>query len=64
MIDFDVFIKYWRLPELQGLSLVAAVERMLKMEFKKASIKEIIKHKIKWIVKILNYPFKKLEELM
>ena len=34
------------------------------MEFKKASIKEIIKHKIKWIVKILNYPFKKLEELM
>jgi len=34
------------------------------MEFKKASIKEIVKHKIKWIVKILNYPFKKLEELM
>ena len=64
MIKHKVFIKYWRLPELQGLSLVAAVERMLKMEFKKASIKEIIKHKIKWIVKILNYPFKKLEELM
>ena len=34
MIDFDVFIKYWRLPELQGLSLVAAVEKMLKMEGK------------------------------
>ena len=32
MINFDVFIKYWRLQELQGLSLVAAVERMLKME--------------------------------
>ena len=32
MIDFDVFIKYWRFPELQGLSLVAAVERMLEME--------------------------------
>ena len=35
MIDFDVFIKYWRLPELQGLSLVAAVKRMLEMESKK-----------------------------
>ena len=34
MIDFDIFIKYWRLPELQGLSLVAAVERMLEMEGK------------------------------
>ena len=34
------------------------------MEFKKASTKEIVKQKIKWIVKILNYPFKKLEELM
>ena len=33
-------------------------------DFKKANFKEIIKHKIKWIVKILNYPFKKLEELM
>ena len=34
MIKHKVFIKYWRLPELQGLSLVAAVERMLKMEGK------------------------------
>lgn len=33
-------------------------------DFKKASIKEIIKYKIKWIVKILNCPFEKLEELM
>lgn len=32
MINFDVFIKYWRLQELQGLSLMAAVERMLEME--------------------------------
>lgn len=34
------------------------------MEFKKASLKEIVKHKIKWIVKILNYPFNKLEKWM
>lgn len=34
------------------------------MEFKKANFKEVMKYKIKWIVKILNYPFKKLEELM
>lgn len=34
------------------------------MEFKKASIWQIVKHKIEWIVKILNYPFKKLESWM
>lgn len=34
MIKHKVFIKYWRLQELQGLSLVAAVERMLEMEGK------------------------------
>lgn len=34
------------------------------MEFKKASLKEIIKHKIKWVLRILNYPFKKLESWM
>ena len=35
---------------------------------KKASLKEIVKHKIKWIVKIIwkcvNYPFDRLEEKM
>lgn len=34
------------------------------MEFKKASFKEIVKHKIKLIFRILNYPFKKLESWM
>lgn len=34
MIHCNIFKKYWRLPELQGLSLVAAVERMLEMEGK------------------------------
>ena len=34
------------------------------MEFKKASIKEIVKHKVKWIFSVLNYPFKKLESWM
>lgn len=33
-------------------------------DFKKASFKNVIKFKIKWIVKIFNYPFNKLEELM
>ncbi len=33
-------------------------------KFKKASIWQVLKHKIKWIFKILNYPFKKLEEWM
>ena len=34
------------------------------MEFKKVSFWQVIKNKIKLIFKILNYPFKKLEELM
>ena len=33
-------------------------------KFKKASIWQVLKHKIKLIVKILNFTFKKLEELM
>ncbi len=33
-------------------------------DFKKANFKDVIKFKIKWIVKILNYSFEKLEELM
>lgn len=33
-------------------------------KFKKASIWQVLKHKIKLIVRILDYPFKKLEELM
>ena len=30
----------------------------------KATFIDVIKFKVIWIVKILNYPFKKLEELM
>ena len=33
-------------------------------KFKKASFWQVVKNKIKLIFKILNYPFKKLEELM
>lgn len=33
-------------------------------KFKKASFWQVVKFKIKLIIKILNYPFKKLEELM
>lgn len=33
-------------------------------KIKKASFWQILKFKIKWIVKVLNYPFKKLEEMM
>lgn len=34
------------------------------MEFKKASLKEVIVYKVKWVLRVLNYPFKKLESLM
>ena len=33
-------------------------------DFKKANIKQKLIYKIKWLWKILNYPFKKLEEMM
>lgn len=33
-------------------------------DFKKASLKQMAIYKIKWLLKILNYPFKKLEEWM
>ncbi len=33
-------------------------------EERKASLKQAIIYKIKWLLKILNYPFKKLEEWM
>lgn len=34
------------------------------MEFKKVSLKEVVVYKIKWVLRILNYPFKKLESWM
>ena len=34
------------------------------MEFKKASLKEIIVYKIKWLIKIIDSAFKGLERLM
>ena len=37
---------------------------LLKKSFGKAKFKEIIKHKIKWVLRVLNYPFKKLENWM
>ena len=37
---------------------------MKKKNFKKASLKEVVVYKIKWVLRVLNYPFKKLEELM
>ena len=37
---------------------------LLKENFGKAKVKEIIKYKIKWVLRVLNYPFKKLENWM
>ena len=33
-------------------------------KFAKVNMRDVIKHKIKLIIKILNYPFKKLESWM
>lgn len=33
-------------------------------DFKKESFKDVIKFKIKWVLRVLNYPFKKLENWM
>ena len=37
---------------------------LLKKNFGKAKFKENIKHTIKWVLRVLNYPFKKLENWM
>nr|DAR23606.1 MAG TPA: hypothetical protein [Caudoviricetes sp.] len=34
MIGYKILIKYWKLRELQGLSLVEAVNKILEMEDK------------------------------
>ena len=34
MIKHKVFIKYWKLPELQGLTVLEAGEKIIKMEAK------------------------------
>ncbi len=32
MIPYNIFIKHWRNKELQGLTIVEAVEKILEME--------------------------------
>ena len=75
MIKHKVFIKYWKLPELQGLTVLEAGEKIMELEkilkdknFKKATFLDVAKFKIIWIVKILwfciNYPFDLLEKWM
>lgn len=34
MIKHKVFIKYWKLPELQGLTVLEAGKKIIKMEAK------------------------------
>ena len=68
MIHFNILKKYWKLPELQGLTVLEAGKKIMELEeslkdknFKKATFIEVAKFKIKWIAKILwlfiNYPF-------
>ena len=75
MIKHKVFIKYWKLPELQGLTVLEAGKKIMELEeilrkknFKKATFLEVVKFKIKWIAKILwlfiNYPFDLLFDLI
>lgn len=75
MIKHKVFIKYWKLPELQGLTVLEAGKKIMELEeslrkknFKKAKFLDVAKFKVKWIVKILwfciNYPFDLLEKWM
>lgn len=75
MIKHKVFIKYWKLPELQGLTVLEAGKKIMELEeilkdknFKKATFLDVAKFKIKWIAKILwfviNYPFDLLFDLI
>ena len=75
MIKQKVFIKYWNLPELQGLTVLEAGEKIMELEkilkdknFKKATFLDVAKFKIIWILKILwlclNKPFDLLFDLI
>ena len=75
MINYYTFIKYWNLPELQGLTVLEAGKKIMELEeilrkknFKKATFLDVAKFKIIWILKILwfciNYPFDLLEKWM
>ena len=75
MIKHKVFIKYWKLPELQGLTVLEAGKKIMELEeilrkknFKKATFLDVTKFKIIWILKILwlcvNKPFDLLEKWM
>ena len=75
MIKHKIFIKYWKLPELQGLTVLEAGEKIMELEeilrkknFKKATFLDVAKFKIIWIVKILwlcvNKPFDLLFDLI
>lgn len=75
MIHWKTYIKYWNLPELQGLTVLEAGKKIMELEeslkgknFKKATFIEVVKFKIKWIAKILwlfiNYPFDLLFDLI
>lgn len=37
---------------------------IIKEMYTKATLKDVVKYKVKWLFRILNYPFKKLESLM
>ena len=57
MIKHKVFIKYWNLPELRGLTVLEAGKKIMELEeilknenFKKATFLDVAKFKIIWIV--------------
>ena len=75
MIHWKTYIKYWNLPELQGLTVLEAGKKIMELEeslkgknFKKDTFIKVVKFKIKWILKILwlclNKPFDLLFDLI
>lgn len=62
MIKHKVFIKYWKLPELQGLTVLEAGKKILELEeilknknFKKATFLDVAKFKIIWVARVVWY---------
>ena len=75
MLHWKIYIKYWKLPELQGLTVLEAGKKILELEeilknknFKKATFLDVAKFKIIWLIKILwlcvNKPFDLLFDLI
>ena len=62
MIHWKTYIKYWKIQELQGLTVLEAGKKIMELEkylkdknFKKATFLDVAKFKIIWVARVVWY---------